>query len=158
MKSDFNRRRFVKSAGASGAFLIVPRHVLGGAAYVPPSDKITLAQIGMGTQGLRELGGLLEAPEIQIVAVCDPNAASNDYVEWGKNSMRNIIRNYLGSPTWREADSGCPGGRDVGREVVDAYYANQRSEEQQIFSALPFSLATWTRRRRISLLRPSFSF
>ena len=33
---------------------------------------------------------------------------------------------YLGKPAWRESDSGCPGGREVGREVVDAYYANQQ--------------------------------
>jgi predicted dehydrogenase len=88
-----------------------------------------LANIGMGTQGFRELGGLLSDPRIQIVAVCDPNADSNDYVEWGKNSIRNRIRTYLGNPAWKENDSGCPGGREVGREVVDTYYANQRSTE-----------------------------
>jgi hypothetical protein len=83
----------------------------------------------MGTQGFTELGGLLAEPKIQIVAVCDPNTDSNDYVEWGKNSIRNTIRTYLGKPAWRENDRGCPGGREVGREVVDAYYANQRRSE-----------------------------
>ena len=129
MTPDINRRRFMGSAVASGVFAIVPRHVLGGTAYVAPSDKITLANIGMGTQGFRELGGLLAEPQIQIVAVCDPNTDSNDYVEWGKNSIRNTIRNYLGKPAWRENDSGCPGGREIGREVVDTYYANQRKAE-----------------------------
>ncbi len=100
------------------------------AGYVAPSDKITLAHIGMGTQGFRELGGLLADPQIQIVAVCDPNTDSNDYVEWGKNGIRNQIRRYLGNPTWRENDSGCPGGREVGREVVDTYYAKQRGAEK----------------------------
>jgi predicted dehydrogenase len=117
------------SAVATGAITIVPRHVLGGTSYVAPSDKITLANIGMGTQGFRELGGLLAEPGIQIVAVCDPNRDSNDYVEWGKNGIRNTIRKYLGNSTWRENQSGCPGGREVGREVVDAYYANQRGSE-----------------------------
>ena len=83
----------------------------------------------MGTQGFRELGGLLAAPEIQIVAVCDPNTDSSDYVEWGKNGIRNEIRAYLGKPTWRENDGGCPGGREVGREVVDTYYAKQRGAD-----------------------------
>ncbi len=129
MTSNINRRRFLESAVASGALAIVPRHVLGGAGQVAPSDKITLANIGMGTQGFRELGGLLAEPEMQIVAVCDPNADSNDYVEWGKNNIRNTIRRYLGKPGWRENDGGCPGGREVGREVVDAYYANQRGKE-----------------------------
>jgi len=126
---NINRRRFVGSAVASGVVTIVPRHVLGGTGYVAPNDKITLAHIGMGTQGFRELGDLLAEPEMQVVAVCDPNTDSNDYVEWGKNSVRNTIRRYLGKPTWRENVDGCPGGREVGREVVDAYYANQRSTD-----------------------------
>jgi len=129
MTTDINRRRFMESAVASGLISIVPRHVLGGTGYVAPGDKITLANIGMGTQGLRELGGLLAEPEIQIVAVCDPNTDSSDYVEWGKNGMRNTIRRYLGKPNWRENEGGCPGGREVGREVVDTYYAKQRSAD-----------------------------
>ena len=44
-----------------------------GPSYIPPSDKITLAHIGVGTEGLREMLSLLPIPEIQIVAVCDPN-------------------------------------------------------------------------------------
>ncbi|NUQ61870.1 MAG: hypothetical protein HUU20_05250, partial [Pirellulales bacterium] len=81
------RRRFVASTVASGLFAIVPRSVLGGSGHVPPSEKITLAHIGMGTQGFRELGGLLADPEIQIVAVCDPNTDSSDYIEWGKHGI-----------------------------------------------------------------------
>jgi predicted dehydrogenase len=127
--SDINRRRFVGAAVASGLITIVPRHVLGGAAHVAPSEKITLAHVGMGTQGFRELGDLLARPDVQIVAVCDPNTNTSDYVEWGKHGIRNTIRKYLGKPEWRAGDDGCPGGREVGREVVDAYYANQRSAE-----------------------------
>ena len=129
MTSNINRRGFIGSAVATGVFTIVPRHVLGGAGYVAPSEKITLAHIGMGTQGFNELGGLLADPSIQIVSVCDPNTDSNDYIEWGKHSTRNRIRTYLGNPSWREGDNGCPGGREVGREVVDTYYAKQRGAE-----------------------------
>jgi predicted dehydrogenase len=132
MASEITRRTFVSSAVASGAFSfsIVPRHVLAGSGQVAPSDKITLAHIGMGTQGFREIGGLLADPEIQIVAVCDPNTDSSDYVEWGKGGLRNQIRGYLGNPSWRENDNGCPGGREVGREVVDTYYAKQRGADK----------------------------
>ena len=59
MTTSIDRRRFIGCAVGSGVFTIVPRHVLGGPGYVAPSDKITLAHIGMGTQGFRELGGLL---------------------------------------------------------------------------------------------------
>lgn len=126
MSEHINRRHFMGAAAASGACTIVPRHVLGGTGHVAPSDKITLAHIGMGTQGFRELGDLLADPRIQIVAVCDPNQDSNDYVEWGKGGMLRKIREYLGNPSWREGETGCPGGREVGREVVDTYYARHR--------------------------------
>ena len=59
----FDRRTFVGSAVATGMFSILPRHVLGGPAHVAPSEKITLAHIGMGTQGFSELGSLLSDPQ-----------------------------------------------------------------------------------------------
>jgi hypothetical protein len=62
MTSSINRRSFMGTAVASGVFTIVPRHVLGGAGHVAPSNKIRLAHIGMGTQGFSELGGLLAEP------------------------------------------------------------------------------------------------
>ncbi len=124
MPTQINRRKFLGAAATTGVFTIVPRQVLGGGGFVAPNDKIHLAHIGMGTQGFNELGGLLEDDGVQIVAVCDPNRFSTDYVEWGKNSIRNLIRGYLGKPTWREGERGCPGGRDVGRQVVETYYAN----------------------------------
>ncbi|MGA2254383.1 MAG: Gfo/Idh/MocA family oxidoreductase [Thermoguttaceae bacterium] len=130
MTTDVNRRKFIGSAVATSVLTIVPRHVLGGTAYVPPSRKITLAHIGMGTQGFREIGGLLADPAIRIVAVCDPNTDSSDYVEWGKNDIRNTIRALIGNSSWREGQSGCPGGREVGREVIDAYYANQKGAQE----------------------------
>ncbi|WP_321470770.1 Gfo/Idh/MocA family oxidoreductase [uncultured Paludibaculum sp.] len=130
MSSNLDRRSFVGSAAATSAFTIVPRAVLGGTGYVAPSDKLTLAHIGMGTQSFTELGGLLANPKIQIVAVCDPNRASNNYVEWGKGSIRNTIRRILDQPDWQAGETGCPGGRDIGKEVIDAYYAKQRATDQ----------------------------
>ncbi|HOD80113.1 MAG: Glucose--fructose oxidoreductase precursor [Planctomycetes bacterium ADurb.Bin126] len=129
MQPSLNRRSFM-GAAAAGAFTIVPRHVLGGPGNVAPSDKITLAQIGFGTQAVRELGGLLGEPKIQIVAVCDPNADTSDYVEWGKGEIRKRIQGYVGDPNWRKGDEGCPGGRDVGRAVVDGYYARHRKADK----------------------------
>jgi predicted dehydrogenase len=130
MPSETNRRQFLGAAAPAAAFTILPRHVLGGQGYTAPSDKVTLAHIGMGTQGFNELGALLAEPDIQIVAVCDPNTDSEDYVEWSKGSIRSRIRQYLDDPNWRESSSGCPGGREVGRYVVDTYYAKQRGQEK----------------------------
>ena len=134
MNTKIDRRQFLGTSLATGTFTIVPRYVLGGSGYTAPSNKITLAHIGMGTQGFSELGGLLEDPQIQITSVCDPNTDSNDYVEWGKGSIRGKIRNYLDNPSWRESDNGCPGGREVGRMVVNTYYANQRKTKNCLFN------------------------
>jgi hypothetical protein len=83
-----NRREFLETASVSAAgFTILPRHVLGGPGVVPPSDKITLAHIGTGTQGLREMPRLMANPEIQIVAVCDPSKHAIGYRDWGRTTF-----------------------------------------------------------------------
>src|SRR5215211_7058375 len=99
MTAQINRRAFLGSAAASTAALtILPRHTLGGPGYVAPSDRINLAYIGVGNQGLREMVTLLPNPDVQIVAVCDPNKDSTDYVDWSKNEIRDRIRKVLEKP------------------------------------------------------------
>jgi hypothetical protein len=121
-----NRRKFLGSAAkASLAFTVVPRNVLGGKGFTAPNDKITLGYIGCGTQGLREMTGLIANPAIQIVAVCDPNKFTTDYVDWSQNGVRNNIRTALGDPSWGESFKGIPGGRDIGQEFVQKYYGKQ---------------------------------
>src|SRR5256885_17021343 len=108
-----SRRKFMLTSGAAAAaFTIVPRHVLGGPGFVPPSEKITLAYIGCGTQGLREMPGLLRMPEIQVVAVCDPVTESHHYVDWSKDGLRSEIAGALGKPDWRREPQGIWGGRN----------------------------------------------
>src|SRR5512133_2664805 len=116
-KGKLNRREFLGSAAAASlAFTVVPRHVIGGTGYVPPSDKLALAYIGCGTQGLREMAPLLANPAVQIVAVCDPNKFSTNYVDWSLNDVKNTIRKTLADETWGESIKGVPGGRDIGLE------------------------------------------
>lgn len=126
-----SRRTFVLggTTAVAVALTVVPRHVLGGAGVVAPSEKITLAYVGCGTQGLREMLGMLAAPEIQIVAVCDPVKDGHDYVDWSKDGMRSAIAEALGKPDWRRGRPGIPGGRDVAREVVETVYARERQAE-----------------------------
>jgi hypothetical protein len=125
------RRTFLKCAGASATALsLVPSHVLGAAGQTPPSRKLTLALIGCGTQGLREMIDLLPLPNVQVVAVCDPNKDSDNYVDWSKDGLRSGIANAIGKPDWRAGTRGIPGGRDVAREMVELYYANQRGAEK----------------------------
>jgi hypothetical protein len=125
-----SRRQWMRTGGlAATAFAIVPRHVLGGAGFVAPSEKITLACVGFGTQAIREIGGILASPEVQVVAVCDVEKDGTHYLEWGKGQIRDTIRRLIDEPTWREGNDHVPGGRDVGKEVVETYYAKQRGSE-----------------------------
>lgn len=58
-RSRVSRRSFIKGAGAGIAmFQIVPRHVLGGTGFVPPSETLGAALIGCGGRGPGTFGGL----------------------------------------------------------------------------------------------------
>jgi hypothetical protein len=129
-KPALDRRKFLSGAAAAGVFTIVPRHVLGGQAHVAPSDKITLGYIGIGTQGIRELLQMLPTPEIQVVAVCDPEKDNNHYVEFTKGSITRVVREFLKKPNWRQGASAAPGGREVGKEIIETYYAEQRAADK----------------------------
>lgn len=127
IKKNMKRRDFLSStAAAATTFSIVPRHVLGGEGHVAPSDKITVVNIGCGTQGLREMPGLLQHPDLQVVAVCDPVKVSTDYLDWSAHGIRNGIRNTLGVPEWGAGYQGIPGGRDIGQEYVEKYYGKNK--------------------------------
>lgn len=68
-----SRRQFLKTAAASVAsFNIVPRHVLGGPGFVPPSEKVNVAIVGAGGQGRSNVRNLLPLDDAQIIAVADP--------------------------------------------------------------------------------------
>lgn len=124
MTLDPNRRSFIGTAAAGAAFTIVPRRVLGGPGVVAPSDKINLAYIGCGTQGLREMGRLLEMADIQIVSVCDPSKDAVGYRDWNRTGLLDGIRRTLGKSGWRAGtESVIPGGRDAAKDFVETYYA-----------------------------------
>ena len=68
------RRQFIKTtATAVTAFTILPRHVLGGPRFVPPSEKVNIAMIGVGGRGLENLKELLGLADAQVIAVADPS-------------------------------------------------------------------------------------
>ena len=122
-KAKIKRRQFLKSAAATSATIsIVPSHVIGGTGHIPPSDQINVANIGCGTQGLREMGSMLTNERIRVTSVCDVNKYSTDYIDWSPHGIRNNIRKILGDESWWEGISGIPGGRDVGKAYVEKYY------------------------------------
>jgi len=93
-----NRRDFVKrTAGVFAAPWIVPSSVFGAHA---PSNRINVACIGTGNQGIGILKRFIKNDDVRIVAVCDVNKASHGYRSEDQ---------YL--------------GREPVREEVDRYYA-----------------------------------
>ena len=106
-----SRRRFLRRSLIPAALSIVPRHVLGGPDHVPPSDKITLAGIGMGGQGLQNMLALLRFDETQVIAVCDVNRESRGYLSWN----------------WNQGKEKRLGGREPARRAVNEHYARQNS-------------------------------
>ncbi len=128
-KSDISRRDFLAPAAAGLALTLVPRHVLGGRGYVAPSDKITLAYIGCGTQGTRELLRMTANPDVQITAVCDPVKDGTNYIDWDKNDIRDRVRKFLENPDWGAGVEGIRAGRDMAKEIIETYYAKKRGSE-----------------------------
>jgi predicted dehydrogenase len=125
-KRTISRRSFVASVTSAGAaFSIVPRHVLGGPGYVPPSEQIVAACVGVGAQGTRVMMDFLKEPEVRIAAVCDVNRESSDYVEWGTNEIRNTEREFLEDSSWGSDWKGPTCGREPAKRLVEAYYSGK---------------------------------
>lgn len=135
-----SRRKFLRqSTAAAIGFSIVPRRVLGGAGYVPPSDKINMAFVGVGAQGFRVMLHFLKEPDVQGVAVCDCNKSSADYPQWDTHEFCKSVRGLLGVDSgwdWLSPDqplqlshtlrvtSGVA-GREPSQKVVESYYGGQ---------------------------------
>ncbi len=75
--NNITRRNFLASAGATAAFTIVPRHVLGGPGHTAPSDKLNIACIGVGGRGGAQVGGCSGENLVALVDVDEARAEAN---------------------------------------------------------------------------------
>ncbi|HEV3410834.1 MAG TPA: Gfo/Idh/MocA family oxidoreductase [Puia sp.] len=67
-----SRRKFLKKALIAGTgWYIVPRHVLGGPGYTPPSDKLVIGSIGIGGKGEVDVNYLYGTGKAEIAVLCD---------------------------------------------------------------------------------------
>jgi predicted dehydrogenase len=94
-----NRRQFIKKTagtalGAMSFPYIVPSSALGNAGSVAPSNRITMACIGVGSQGTYNMRSFLGKNEVQVLAVCDVDklncgrAKSRVDEEYGNNDCK----------------------------------------------------------------------
>src|ERR1700741_4295393 len=69
-----SRGTFIKNTAlAAAGFYIVPRHVLGGKGFVPPSDKLYIAAIGCGGEAENDIHHYANTPKKNAVVsfLCD---------------------------------------------------------------------------------------
>src|SRR5664279_1026562 len=71
-----SRRRFIKNSMlASAGFYIIPRHVLG-RGFTAPSDKLTIAGIGVGGKGGDDINHFANSGKANIAFLCDVDDVS----------------------------------------------------------------------------------
>src|SRR5262249_17993298 len=114
--------------------------VLGGSGHVPPSDRVNVAFIGVGSQGLRVMLNFLKHKDVQAVAVCDANKSGGDYPQWDESEFCRSVRRLLGTNTGCEwlshnqaiqltrslSVTGGVAGREPCQKIVNAYYGNRQ--------------------------------
>jgi len=107
--SPINRRQFIKKATATATaistFNIVPRHVLGGPGFVPPSEKVNVALVGGGGMGQGNLKALFQLDDVQVIALAD------------------VAESY--DPTQSRAYYKGMGGRLPSKEMIEKHYAEK---------------------------------
>jgi len=81
-KTKISRRVFIRKAAVAVGFpCVVSSSVLGKGKAVPPSERIVMGGIGLGSQGQGDMvgndysgtpsGGFLGQPDVRVVAICD---------------------------------------------------------------------------------------
>ncbi len=66
------RRDFLKTGAlATAAFMIVPRHVLGGKGFLAPSDRLIVAGVGVGGKGGSDIKSFFDSGKADIGFLCD---------------------------------------------------------------------------------------
>jgi predicted dehydrogenase len=97
-----NRREMLASGAAVAAVTIVPRHVLGGPKFKPPSEKLNIAGVGIGGMGS---GDIRNCAGENIVALCDVDqrAVARNAQRFPKAKQHSDFRKML--ETQREIDA-----------------------------------------------------
>ena len=76
------RRNFIKQAGIAVSMpMIVPASVLGLNGKTAPSNRITMAGIGLGPRGRKVLTSFFAHKDCQFVAIADPQAERSEIIK-----------------------------------------------------------------------------
>jgi len=104
------RREFIsRSTTAAAGFMIIPRHVLGGNGYSPPSDTLNIGCVGVGGQGFSDVRNVSSE---NIVALCDVDDTmmakllKSDCIEPHPKKMYEKANKYSNFRTMLEKEKG----------------------------------------------------
>lgn len=98
MDHKVSRRELMKRAAiaAAAGFTIVPRHVLGGPGYVPPSEQLNKAVIGLGGMGRHHI----PLAGTRVLALCDVDSHHlKSALELARHQGHTDVRGFH---DWRE--------------------------------------------------------
>jgi len=93
-EKNINRRRFLAGTAVTAAATIVPRHVLGRAGNIAPSEKLNIAGIGVGGMGASNLRQL-ESENIAALCDVDHEYASKTFKRYPKAKVYTDFRKML---------------------------------------------------------------
>ncbi len=117
------RRSFLKksaiAAGAIAAPIFIPASALGRAGRPAPSERVTIAGIGLGGMGMINSGNFLGIGDCQIVAVCDVDEA---HVNEAQKVIQRDYRNRFPDWKYNSVDAYRDFREVLDRDDIDAVY------------------------------------
>jgi len=81
-----SRRTFVGDVATGLSFTIVPRHVLG-RGFVPPSDKLNVACIGVGGMGASDVRGVGKTENVYALCDVDDRQAAQAFAAYEQGRL-----------------------------------------------------------------------
>jgi predicted dehydrogenase len=95
-KEKNSRRDFIKkSAATAAALMIVPRHVLGGRGFIPPSDIVNIGIVGAGGQSMFSITELLKLDDVRLISVADPSTLWSNDILYSSDTGRGPAKKFI---------------------------------------------------------------
>lgn len=116
-----DRREFFKKSALAAA-AVAPYYVSASAfGATAPSNRITMACIGVGNQGFPVMQRFLSHDDCQVLAVCDVNRGSNGYKDdkhfYGREPAKKEVEKQYGKKKDSGSYKGCEAYNDF-REII----------------------------------------
>jgi predicted dehydrogenase len=136
MDNKSTRRSFLKKslsaiAGTMVIPHIIPSSAMGMNGVVPPSDRIVMGSIGVGSQGVSNMKGFLKFKEVQFVSMCDVDAghltkASDIVNQYYKNTDCRTYKDYRQFLEKEKIDAICISVPDHWHSIAYVAAANKK--------------------------------